>query len=312
MADELDTSPDSHESPAPDRPANGDLLGELAHAMHLAATSQYERLNADLERRRADQVDAIGARAAHEVEQLKADSETDVAAIDSWSKAETEKIKLERLRRIDGRRERLASELERQESIKERETVAIQGAVEAHRGEIDRFFARMERETDPAAIAQIASTMPAFPPLAEIADAARREAAAETTGLDAATGALPVAALTEAEAAEAEAAVAAAAEIDAIDDHAPVPVVIAIEADSDARISESRLMAVMGPDASRADADDARPWEAPHAVTVAAGSSAPEPVPAPEAPSRMGSTLLRTVRAIRPMSGERHDRGGGS
>jgi hypothetical protein len=74
-------------------------------------------------------------------------------------------------------------------------------------------------------------------------------------------------------------------------------------------------MAVMDPDAARPDAahpdaDGSRPWEAPYAVSVAAGSIPAEAPAEPEAPSRVGSTLLRTVRAIRPMGGDRHDRGG--
>jgi len=314
------------------QPVHDDLLGELARAMHLAATSQYERMNAELERLRTDQVDEIGTRASGEVEQLKAGSETDISAIDAWAKAETEKIKLERLRRIDARRERLAAQLERQGSIKEREIVAIQVAIDAHRGEVDRFFSRMERETDPAAIARVASTLPGFPPLDQIAEAARRDAAAELPSPDAEIGpasttptetatddaasaqaaTTPPAATTEPAATEAAAETAAASDAPPAAVPAPEPRAVAIEADSDARISESRLMAVMSPDSDQVDAEPSRPWEAPHAVTVAAGATGPEPAAEPETPSRVGSTLLRTVRAIRPMSGERHDRGGGN
>jgi hypothetical protein len=68
-------------------------------------------------------------------------------------------------------------------------------------------------------------------------------------------------------------------------------------------------MAVMDPDASAPTTENTRPWEAPYAVSVAAGTGSAEAEPAPEPASRVGSTLLRTVRAIRPMSGERHDRG---
>ena len=57
---------------------NDDLLGELARAMHQAATSQYERLNDDLAQRRAKQVEAISAHADAEIENLKAASEADV------------------------------------------------------------------------------------------------------------------------------------------------------------------------------------------------------------------------------------------
>jgi hypothetical protein len=318
---------DVAEAPAsPAAPVNEDLLGELARAMHLAATSQYERMSAELERRRADQVEEIGVRTSDEIDRLKTGSETDIATIDAWAKAETEKIKLERLRRIDARRERLSAELERQDSIKERAIAAIQVAIAAPRTEVDRFFGRMERETDPAAIAQIASTLPAFPALDEIAETARRDALAELPSLDADTAAVATAtteatsdsaagdasATTDSSTPTGEAQPAVeAAEPTAEPTAETRPVAIPIEADSDARISQSRLMAVMAPGGSTGEPEDATPWEAPHAVTVAAGTSGPEPATEPEPPARMGSTLLRTVRAIRPMSGERHDRGGG-
>lgn len=264
-------------------PANDDLLGELARAMHAAATSQYERMNAELERRRAEQVDAIATHATAEAERLRAGTDSDIAAIDAWAKAETEKIKQERLRRIDGRKEELAAQLERQETIKQREVFAIEVAIDAHRSEIDQFFGRMERETDPTAIAQVASSLPPFPSLADIADEARRGASAEFESLDRGSGAasLPSAA----------------------DAGAP-----ALENAPDALVTESRLMAVMDPEASHGESSlAAAPWEAPSVVSVAAGSGSTETAPDAEAASRGGSTLLRTVRAIRPMAGSDRD-----
>ncbi len=275
------TAPTAAASASIIEPTDGDLLSELARAMHLAATAQYERMNAELERRRTEQVDAIAARAGSEAEQLKAGSEADISAIDAWAKAESEKIKLERLRRIDARREQLSAQLERQATTREREILAIEAAIDAHRTEIDQFFGRMERETDPAAIARVASTLPVFPSLAEIGERARGGSAAEFAALETAAEAL-----------------------------ASEPAGASVATDPEATISESRLMAVMDPDATHPDAEGSRPWEAPYAVSVAAGSI-PAGAPAgPEAPSRVGSTLLRTVRAIRPMSGDRHDRSG--
>jgi hypothetical protein len=275
-------------------PGHDDLLGEFARAMHVAATSQYERMNAELERRRTVQIEASAARASAEVDNVKATSEADIGAIDAWARAETEKIKLERLRRIDARREELAGQLERQDTIKEREVAAIQVAIDAHRSEIDLFFGRMERETDPATIALVASTIPPFPQLAEVAEAARRSAIAEfgdtatpetgtaTPGVQATPSATvePLA-----EPGDADATLSTAA-----------PEVV----------TESRLKAVMDPTASQSEKGASqRPWEAPSVVSVAAGSDDAAPAPE-EAPSRVGSTLLRTVRAIRPMT-DRHD-----
>lgn len=252
-----------------------DLLGELARAMHAAAEAQHGRINAELERRRVEQVEAIAARASSEVEHLKTGSEADISAIDAWAKAETEKIKLERLRRIDARRERLVNQLERQETIKARAVGAIEAAIDTHRNEIEMFFGRMDREADPAAIALVASTVPPFPPLAEIAEEAERGAASEFANLDK------------------EAGLATAAD----------------DLGLETAISESRLMAVMDPNASRgAGGDAAQPWESePRAVIVAAGSGVADETD-PSAGGR--ATLLRTTASIRPMA-DRQDPGSG-
>ena len=306
LADETtDTTIAAEAAPAPtaetvepadgNAPGNDDLLGELARAMHAAATSQYERMNAELERRRTEQVEAIAARAASDTEHLKTSTEGDIGAIDAWAKSETEKIKQERTRRIDARREQLASQIERQDTIRQREIFAIEVAIDGHRSEIDQFFGRMERESDPTAIARVASSLPPFPSLAEIADEARLSATAEFEGLDRDDAVEPA---PETAASEATTAGYAASSLSADDD---MP---------DATVSESRLMAVMDPDATRGEgASDASPWEAPYAVSVAAGSGATdtEATSDSDAHGRVGSTLLRTVRAIRPMAAEKDD-----
>ena len=284
-----DTTPVATVDDTSAAPASDDLLGELARAMHAAATSQYERTNAELESRRAEQVKATAERSTAEAETLKASLEADIAAVDAWAKAETEKIKQERLRRIDAQRQHLAGQLERQETIKQREIVAIEAAIDAHRAEIDQFFGRMERETDPTAIAQVAASLPPFPSLAEIAETARRGAADET-GADDGIG-----------------------QTTASDTSGDLP---ADAAASEGLVSESRLMAVMDPDAAHGGTPEAgRPWEAPYAVSVAAGSgpteSAAEPATEtavePGGHVRVGSTLLRTVRSIRPMAASDKD-----
>ena len=276
-------------------PGNDDLLGELARAMHSAATSQYERMNAELERRRTKQVEAIAARAATETENLKAGIDLDIGAIDAWAKAETEKVKQERLRRIDARREQLASQLERQDTIRQREMFAIEVAIDAHRSEIDQFFGRMERESDPSAIAQVASSLPPFPSLDEIADEARRGATAEFERLERETGREAAPEISMAEAADTNGTGLPGSPT--IDEEAP-----------EGTVSASRLMAVMDPGAtSGASESDAPPWEAPYAVSVAAGSGSSEDASEPELHGRVGSTLLRTVRAIRPMAGSDKD-----
>jgi len=294
---------------------DGDLLNELARAMHVAATSQYQRLNADLERRRGELAEAIAARASAETENLKAESQADIGAVDAWAKAEAEKVKLERLRRIDARREQLAAQLERQETIREREVAAIEVAIDAYRNDVDLFFGRMERETDPSEIARVAASMPPFPSLADVAEQARRGASAEFASLegdvDASTAETTPTVMTTAEIADTtEPAADGASTLDAAanaDTEADTEGAPDADLEPATAVSESRLMAVMDPGASRAKGDTMPRWEAPYAVSVAAGTGPAEVEPAPMS---VGSTLLRTVRSIRPMAG-RHDKDSG-
>ena len=255
----------------PPGPAAGDanhddLLGELARAMHAAAASQYERINAELEGRRAQQVEAIATRARSEIEDLKAGSGADIGAIDAWAKAETEKIKQERLRRIDARRAQLAAQLEHREAVQAHEVLAIEAAIDGHRTEIDAFFGRMERETDPAAIARVASMLPPFPVLAQVVEEAHRQIV--TSG-------------------------GASEEVDAesgVDESRLIGVMDRTGADPNSTADES----------DQAGDATTRPWEAqPSAVTVTAGPSGAVEAHA----SGRGGVLLRSIPSIRPMVG---------
>ena len=289
LAAEADAPEADAPGPAVGEGSHGGLLGELARAMHAAAASQYERINAELEDRRAQQVEAIATRARSEIEGLKTGSQADVGAIDAWAKAETEKIKQERLRRIDARRAQLATQFERQEAIQAREVFAIEVAIDTHRAEIDAFFGRMERETDPAAIARVASMLPPFPAFAQIVDEARREVAAEGTSLGQATGPAT--------------------------GQATGPATAVNDVEREPGVSESRLMAVMDPTGAHGDGDGesesdeaTRPWEAqPYAVSITAG---PRVADEARLPARTGMSLLRSIPSIRPMIGRRDPKSG--
>lgn len=276
------------------------FLGELARAMHQAATSQHERLTAELERLSVEQVEVIEARATAEVESLQVASDADLAAVQSWAQAETDRIGLERERRVDAGRERIASQLDRAHAIKDRELFAVQVAADGHRNEIDQFFERLEREGHPAAIARIASTLPPLPAFEEIAEDARRGAEAEFT-------ALPEPAEPEPDESTLLPLTPLPAQPD--DEHEPI-----------APISHSRLMAVMDPAASRhAGGEPARPWEVqPYAVGLASGPSTGQVFPAewPRVESRSyailprprsGARLLQAVPANRPAAGRDPD-----
>ncbi len=252
-----------------------DLLGELSRAMHAAAESQHLRIAEELERQRATQVEAIKARPGSGTAALKKTSQQDVGEIDAWAKTATELIAAERVRRIDARRERLQAELLRQDVIVQREVMAIEAAVEAHQAELDAFFSQLDRESDPAIIAHLASSLPPLPSLTEAADAARRQAVAEFASLD-------------------EPAAGATGGDDAADDGVEV--------------STSRLMAVMDPTApGGTGAEVARPWESePRAIAVPAGVGAAttgaNESNEPESPAGAGSRpLIRAIPSTRPM-----------
>jgi hypothetical protein len=270
-----ETSPTDHQ----------DLMRELAQAMHTAIESQYEKLNAELEERRAAQVQAIAVRASAESEQLKTDSQVAIKSIDAWAKSENDLIKRERQRRIDARRERLASQLDLQETIKGRQVFAVEVAIDAHRSEVDALFDEMGREWDPVAIVRILSDLPEFPSLTGVIEEAGRVAAAEYASLS--------------ESAE-----------PATDD-----------LDAESRVIRARLMAVMDPDATRTpDGETARPWDERQAVGVAAGPQTEGPdvaerdvaeqVAEPAAlRARVGGPLIRSIPSTRPMAGRFGDAG---
>lgn len=156
-----------------------DLLTELARAMHDAADLQFARITADLERQRLRHVESIVARATFDTDDVKAELDADTRAIDAWAKAEAEKIKLERMRRIDARRDEHAAKVQREATIKKREILAVEVAIDGHLAELKSFFAEIKQSTDPGRIASMAATKPTSPALDEIAGDARRSASAE-------------------------------------------------------------------------------------------------------------------------------------
>jgi hypothetical protein len=259
---------------APQAPEPEDLLGQLSRAMHSAAASQHRRMIEDLAQERVAQVGAIEKRAGIESETLKRTSEHDVDQIDAWATEATEMIATERTRRIEARRERLEAELRRHELIVEREVMAVEVTLEEHQARLEAFYKGLGDESDPAAIAQIAATLPALPSLAEAAEAARRHAAAEFAPIDE-PGITPAP--------------------DGGSESVPI------------EVSPSRLLAVMDPDSAKAtQGEGINTWREPHAIAVAAGEVANEPIEGEarrdDAPARSeGRPLLRAVPSIRPV-----------
>ncbi len=141
------------------------FLAELAKAMQSTAAAEQTRNAEGTEQRRQSHIDAIRAREAIEAEELRELAKEDVKSIDGWSDGEIKRIKLERERRIAARREQLQVRLEEHRTVVGREVEAVEAAVATYRADIEQYFRRLESETDPVVIAQLAGSRPPFPEL---------------------------------------------------------------------------------------------------------------------------------------------------
>ncbi|MEP6639467.1 MAG: hypothetical protein ABJC39_08965 [Chloroflexota bacterium] len=141
------------------------FLDELAKAMQSTAAAEQARNAEGTEQRRQSHIDAIRAREAIEAEELRELAKEDVKSIDGWSDGEIKRIKLERERRIAARREQLQVRLEEHRTVVGHEVESVEAAVGAYRADIEQYFRRLESETDPVVIAQLAGSRPPFPDL---------------------------------------------------------------------------------------------------------------------------------------------------
>lgn len=194
---------------------SGVFQAELADAMHGAARNQHQRIVGDLEQRRAAHVEGVRSQSTTEADELKAQADRDVADVEAWAEAEIRRIQTERERRLDARRQEVDGRLEWHGSVVEREIAVVEESIAAYRVEIDDFFARLDAEGDPSAIAGLAARVPAMPRLSEVSAAARARALAE----------LP----------------------EPAPDAASAPESPALDGSEEATVSEARLVAVMDP-----------------------------------------------------------------
>jgi hypothetical protein len=157
----------------------GALVGfkhELSRAMRTAAEQERERIAASVAGNAKAHLETVRSRAAAEAEGFRQLADQDVERIREWSKAETARIHDEAERRIGARRLQLDRHIEQHSSITEREVGSIESAVEGYRAELERFFARLTTEEDPAEFARQASMIPGPPLLDEIGSDARARA----------------------------------------------------------------------------------------------------------------------------------------
>ena len=283
-AEDSDTT--SIESP-PDEDGAA-FLADLAKAMQTAAGAERTRVSGETDRRRQAHLDGIHARETAEADHLREVAEDGVKGIDTWADAEIERIQRERERRILSRRRDLETSLEDHRSLVAREVDAIEAAIAGYRAEIDTYFARLDVESDPVAIASQAGTRPTFPALDAIGpnDA-------------------PIGAPT---------AVSASSDDKAAEDEPPAS---SGEGDGPAAATDANeateMVAVMEPDAAEETPADEAQAEPLIGATAEAGTSEPDGEPAVEQPAetpaqanavmpRSSAALLQAVPSLRPMA----------
>jgi hypothetical protein len=149
----------------------GVFLAELARAMQATAGQERTRVMEDIDRRLASHVERIREREAAEADRMRELATGDLAAIDTWAEAEFERINAEKARRADAVRADLDGSLQEHRSLIGQEIERVAAAVDVHRTAVHEFFDRLERETDPVALAQIATRRPPFPSLDAAAQA---------------------------------------------------------------------------------------------------------------------------------------------
>ncbi|HEY7736127.1 MAG TPA: hypothetical protein VH813_04975 [Candidatus Limnocylindrales bacterium] len=169
-------------SPVGDAGDGSSFLADLARAMQAAAGAERARATEDTDRRREETIAEIRARAAMDASELEQQSEVEIAEIGAWAEGQMDRIRDERERRIEARRESLTRRLDDHRLIADRQVEAIEEAVGAYRAELNGFFNRLDGETDPSAIARLARMRPEFPPLETVAARARTAAAADALG----------------------------------------------------------------------------------------------------------------------------------
>ena len=280
-------------SNAVDDPSN--FLSELVKAMQSTAGAERARIAADTDRRREEHLAAIQTRRETEAATMRSLAADDLKAIDGWADQERQRIKAERERRASALDDDLKKSLAEHGSKIDREVEGVEAAIAAYRTQVEDFFAGLDRETDPVAIARHAGQRPVFPILDQPVAA---DAAAVAAASDGATA--------TADAAGAEAPAADAAE------PPPVPV---MDSRPGAKLTAGfPAWNAAKPDApGEAPAEPATIGEAAETVgsTESAGSveaGAPEPVAATgDAEAAEGAagdpaTILHAVPSGRPLS----------
>lgn len=168
------------------------FLADLAAAMKSTADRERERVAEDVDRRREQHLATINERREAEISRMEELAEDDLRSVDEWAEAERRRIQEVRERRAASVRQDLETSLAEHNAKIEREIEAVDRAIDEYRLEIERFFATLEKHTDPVAIARHASRRPQFPALERITEEANAAAggpeASQATGTPESTG----------------------------------------------------------------------------------------------------------------------------
>jgi hypothetical protein len=192
--------------PIPDADPSTAFLSELTRAMRTTAGQERSRVVANTERLRSERVEEIRARETAEAERMRELAAEDQAGIDTWAEAEVARINAEQERRAAALQADLETSLGQHRDLIAQEIERVETAVSTYRTELDSFFEALEQETDPVAIAQLATRRPVLPsletePLVAESPAGSTVAVAPTTvvvagesakGADAGTEAEPI------------------------------------------------------------------------------------------------------------------------
>jgi len=151
------------------------FLAALVEAMKGPLAVEHARVLGDVERQREALIGAINARRDIDANRIRDLAVEDRQEIERWATAELRRVQLERDRRADELQHDLESSLAQHQVNIDREIVAAEAAIAAHRADLSAFFADLSRETDAVAFAEMAVRRPVFPSVETVAE---REASA--------------------------------------------------------------------------------------------------------------------------------------
>jgi hypothetical protein len=133
--------------------------------MQATADQERSRVVDDTERRRSVRVDEIRTRETAEAARMRELAAEDQAGIDAWAETEVARIQAEQQRRTEALEADLETSLGKHRELIAQEIERVESAIATYRTDVDAFFDTLEHETDPVAIAQIATRRPVFPSL---------------------------------------------------------------------------------------------------------------------------------------------------